>query len=545
MQKTTLKSFIRTIILLLGILMALIIIYNRILDFPIIRLILLTILSIALLIINQKITKRMILLIFDINIASLFCVNVIVDAMDIIKGKNIYNLPEIVKTTPDTIGALIIGILAVCGLYYFLYNQSCKIYENTKKHDNGKNKNILETLKIEPDIILMIIIFYMISLSCIALIHPIYDAFYNKQFDFINLHKHLVNAIVEGCLSFVPFSLFFFTVLKYLKPQKFGDFLITENQTIVKYKGKNKKIYVPKDLSIYLTDTFLECDDTYEIWFEEGIVELPPLKFLKSIPKIHYPTTLENIREYSLFIKDENPFDNNETVKNLLNNSVFKIIDGCMVNTKTQTLLFVIDHKKNELKIPESVKKVGRYAFDDLLLGKCYKLRKTSQYNASENTELLKKYYTFSNGTDLEYLLNEGEATHNRVQLEKIFFHKNVDYIDSYAFEFATGIKEVYVPEDAEYDLTEIISTKSYIKYLGKGKKITHRMIERLLQIHGKIKSGCFPNSKQLAYDLETSEPTINRDIEYLRDSRGAPIEYDHVNRGYYYTEDYELFFDK
>ena len=70
-------------------------------------------------------------------------------------------------------------------------------------------------------------------------------------------------------------------------------------------------------------------------------------------------------------------------------------------------------------------------------------------------------------------------------------------------------------------------------------------MIERLLHIHEKIKSGCYPNSKQLAYDLETSEPTINRDIEYLRDSRGAPIQYDFTNRGYFYTEDYELFFDK
>lgn len=337
------------------------------------------------------------------------------------------------------------------------------------------------------------------------------------------------------------------SMLRSLRPEEYerGNFLVTSENTVVKYKGKNKKIYVPKELNIYLTDTFSECDSTYEIWFEEGTTELPPLKFKKSIPDIHYPSSLQNIREYSLFINGQTPFDNAETVKALLKNPNFKIIDGCVVNTKTKTLLFVIDHGKNEFKIPDCVEKLGRFAFDDLNLGKYYKLQKNPNYETEAFSELYKKHINFSNGTDKEYLLNAAETVIRRTQLEKIYLHKNIKFIDSEALELATGLREVYVPEDADYDLAEMISTRPYIKYLGKGKKITHRMIERLLQIHAKIKSGCYPNSKQLAYDLETSEPTINRDIEYLRDSRGAPIEYDHVNRGYYYTEDYELFFDK
>ena len=48
--------------------------------------------------------------------------------------------------------------------------------------------------------------------------------------------------------------------------------------------------------------------------------------------------------------------------------------------------------------------------------------------------------------------------------------------------------------------------------------KITYRMLERLSFIHRKIQSGCFPNTKQLAFELEAGIATISRDIEYLRD---------------------------
>lgn len=69
----------------------------------------------------------------------------------------------------------------------------------------------------------------------------------------------------------------------------------------------------------------------------------------------------------------------------------------------------------------------------------------------------------------------------------------------------------------------------------------SHLMLERLSRIHAKIKSGCYPNTKQLAYDNEVSIPTISRDIEFLRDRFGAPIEYDAAQRGYYYSDDFEM----
>lgn len=385
------------------------------------------------------------------------------------------------------------------------------------------------------------------SIIASAFSRPLYDCVKTRQIDCLNLQNFLYQSFFDGLTAIVPLLVFSMCIEKGLKPEEYdeGNFLVTADKTIVRYKGKSKRIYILLELKIYCTDTFIDCDSSYEIWFEEGITEVPPLKFKKSIPQIHYPCSLQNLREYSVFKKGENPFDNTDTVKMLLNNPVFKVIDGCLVNTKTNTLLFVIDHSRNEFKVPDSVTKIGRYAFNDLELSKCYKLKKDADYKTEDLTGLIGKHQNFSNGIDKEYILHASKTVFTRTQLEKIYLHKNIGFIDEEAFELGTGLREVYVPEDADYDLAEMISTRPYIKYLGKGKKITHRMIERLLQIHAKIKSGCYPNSKQLAYDLETSEPTINRDIEYLRDSRGAPIEYDHLKRGYYYTEDYDLFFDK
>ena len=66
-------------------------------------------------------------------------------------------------------------------------------------------------------------------------------------------------------------------------------------------------------------------------------------------------------------------------------------------------------------------------------------------------------------------------------------------------------------------------------------------MLERLSKIHAKIKSGCYPSTKDLAVDNEVSIPTISRDIQFLRDRFNADIEYDAVNRGYYYKNDFDM----
>ena len=65
-------------------------------------------------------------------------------------------------------------------------------------------------------------------------------------------------------------------------------------------------------------------------------------------------------------------------------------------------------------------------------------------------------------------------------------------------------------------------------------------MLERISHIHRKIKSGCYPNTKQLAFELESGLATISRDLDYMRDRMLAPIEYDYARKGYFYTEPFE-----
>jgi predicted DNA-binding transcriptional regulator YafY len=59
----------------------------------------------------------------------------------------------------------------------------------------------------------------------------------------------------------------------------------------------------------------------------------------------------------------------------------------------------------------------------------------------------------------------------------------------------------------------------------------------RLLLIDKAIRSGKYPNANTLAAIAEVNSRTIQRDIEYMRDMYGAPLEYDPTRRGYYYTE--------
>lgn len=399
------------------------------------------------------------------------------------------------------------------------------------------SKTVISLTKV---IVVVTLIFGIIQ----TVARPVFEWIVSGEIDYICFQKYFLASSLDLILNIAAIIMLYLSVhiFDFSFTTEQGGFLITDDNRIIKYKGKEKTIFVPRNFKVFMTDTFEDCDSSYVIHFEEGIKEIPPLKFKKTIPTIQFPSSLTDIREYSLFIKDQNPYDNSTTVNMLLKNPSFKIIDGCLVNTKNKTLLFKIEHNSTEFKIPDGIEKIGKYAFDDLLLGKAYAADESSKFEIDER---LKKYINFTNDTGKEFDSFASQTINNRMQLNKISFNKNIKNVHPDALEMATGLKEIFVPEDCEFDFSEINPSRPYIKFLGKGKKITHRMIERLLHIHEKIKSGCYPNSKQLAYDLETSEPTINRDIEYLRDSRGAPIQYDFTNRGYFYTEDYELFFDK
>jgi len=65
---------------------------------------------------------------------------------------------------------------------------------------------------------------------------------------------------------------------------------------------------------------------------------------------------------------------------------------------------------------------------------------------------------------------------------------------------------------------------------------------ERFVWFHDQIKAGRFLNARNLAENFELTGRTAQRDIEFIRDRLYAPLEYNHKNRGYSYTNDsYEL----
>lgn len=58
----------------------------------------------------------------------------------------------------------------------------------------------------------------------------------------------------------------------------------------------------------------------------------------------------------------------------------------------------------------------------------------------------------------------------------------------------------------------------------------------RLMELDRRIRDGKYPNCLSFSLDWEVSQKTVQRDIDYLRDQLGAPLEYDRAKQGYYYT---------
>jgi predicted DNA-binding transcriptional regulator YafY len=59
----------------------------------------------------------------------------------------------------------------------------------------------------------------------------------------------------------------------------------------------------------------------------------------------------------------------------------------------------------------------------------------------------------------------------------------------------------------------------------------------RLMELHEAIRSGKYPNCLSFAMDYEVAQKTIQRDIDFLRDSLNAPIEFDREKHGFYYKD--------
>lgn len=67
--------------------------------------------------------------------------------------------------------------------------------------------------------------------------------------------------------------------------------------------------------------------------------------------------------------------------------------------------------------------------------------------------------------------------------------------------------------------------------------RVHARAISRLRVIHEEIGAGRYPTVRRLAELLERSERTVKRDLRFMRDQLGAPLEFDRERGGWRYGE--------
>jgi proteasome accessory factor B len=71
--------------------------------------------------------------------------------------------------------------------------------------------------------------------------------------------------------------------------------------------------------------------------------------------------------------------------------------------------------------------------------------------------------------------------------------------------------------------------------------KYSRPPIGRIKRIDERIRGGKYPNAVTMARELEVTDRTVKRDIEYMRDLLEAPVEYDELRHGYYYSRQYDF----
>ena len=63
----------------------------------------------------------------------------------------------------------------------------------------------------------------------------------------------------------------------------------------------------------------------------------------------------------------------------------------------------------------------------------------------------------------------------------------------------------------------------------------------RIVEFDRQVHQGEYPNSPCFSVDYEVSQRTVLRDIEFLRDQLGAPLQYDPQRKGFCYSEDWVI----
>ena len=292
------------------------------------------------------------------------------------------------------------------------------------------------------------------------------------------------------------------------------------------YCTKLKEIIFNDEVESINFKCFVGCDSLEEVKIPPRIETIITFPRKNNFTKIYVNDNLKFVTEdaFDIYNEEKDEFEPC-TTEILLQNPVYKIIDGFMVNTKFMITLYRVDKSSSHVRIPNGIKTIGTGTFDEM-------------------------NFTLFHLKDVK-------------PIETVVIPASVRRINYNAFDSCENLRSVKyegksaslsIDEDAFYDCKQYTEHEnliecSDIKFSGKSKKITHLMLERFKVIHKKINSGTYPNTENLrqacidilGLDNKLSIATISRDLEYLRNSMEAPIEYNRYENGYYYTEEFEL----
>ena len=71
---------------------------------------------------------------------------------------------------------------------------------------------------------------------------------------------------------------------------------------------------------------------------------------------------------------------------------------------------------------------------------------------------------------------------------------------------------------------------------MSASKNLSRPPLARMLHIHERLQSGALANCRVLGEELSVSAKTIQRDIDFMRDQMGLPIDYEPSGHGFRYT---------
>ena len=302
-----------------------------------------------------------------------------------------------------------------------------------------------------------------------------------------------------------------------------------------------------KDFRTWGVHLFNGCESLEEISIPDSIhtlinFQVPPhLKYFESHNDITAISQCAFISEKSK--KENKDFRITNTIKVLLQNPNYKIIDGFMINEKHKTALFYVNHDQKTVRVPKEIETISLYCFDE--------------------------YGYFNAG----YKENDYTKT-EIIPVEKIILPASVKTICTGAFFNCKKLKSVEY-KGKENDLTIMANAFENCDCINpfekkilcsdtqmQKKRQTNHLLQRLIIIHNEIK-----RPKELDENLNTEKlrelctttinrrknenekkvefslSTISRDIRLLK-ALGAPLMYDVNNHGYYYYDNFELSFN-